>query len=195
MSSPHWYIFLTCSVSLGTIVFCLFLVTSSPVYTDNCFKVSLLFCLLICALSLSVYLQLSDPTSPSEPVERESLSNVSTTFVITDISESGLFALYVEVSLTSPDLTEIQRAMMSGVAADLYGHSSTALRHPQPRPVLLCLTGDIGWLYAHLKVNIKTWCLVPGAAFYSTILPGTTSPSWSEFSFMSVSTSSAATSS
>ena len=105
VSSPHWYIFLTCSVSLGTIVFCLFLLTSSPVYTENCFKVSLLFCLLICALSLSVYLQLSDPDSPSQPVDL-SLGNLSTSFIITDISEAGLFALYVEVRLNRPDLRE-----------------------------------------------------------------------------------------
>ena len=96
MSSPHWYIFLTCSVSLGTVVFCLFLVTSSPVYTENCFKVSLLFCLLLCALSLSVYLQLSEPDSDSQLTDL-SLGNVSTNFIITDLSESGLFALYVEV--------------------------------------------------------------------------------------------------
>ena len=153
VSSPHWYIFLTCSVSLGTIIFCLFLLTSSPVYTENCFKVSLLFCLLICALSLSVYLQLSDPASPSESVE--SPSNVSTIFIMTDISESGLFALYVEVKMSSPDLTEIKTAVISGVASHLYSHPSTPLRYSYPRLVLLLLTGDICWLYLYLKVKIK----------------------------------------
>ena len=143
-------------MSLGTVVFCLFLVTSSPVYTDNCFKVSLLFCLLICALSLSVYLQLSDPAAHSEPVE--SLGNVSASFIMTDITESGLFALYVEVREISPDLTETQPAITSGLAAHLYGHSSTTVRHPHPGPVLLLFTGDICCLYLHLQVNIKTSC-------------------------------------
>ena len=82
MSSPHWYIFLTCSVSLGTIVFCLLLLTSRPLYTDNCFKVSLLFSLLVCSLSLSLYLQLPPPhQTTSQP----------------DLSEAGLFGLYVQV--------------------------------------------------------------------------------------------------
>ena len=85
VSSPHWYIFLTCSVSLGTIVFCLLLLTSRPLYTDNCFKVSLLFCLLVCSLSLSLYLQLPTPhqTDGAQP----------------DMTEAGLFALYVQVLL------------------------------------------------------------------------------------------------
>ena len=99
VSSPHWYIFLTCSVALGTVVFCLFLVTSRPLYTDNCFKVSLLFCLLICSLSLSVYLQLSNTDQSSPSLTTDNLGNVSTNFIITDISESGLFALYVEVRI------------------------------------------------------------------------------------------------
>ena len=85
VSSPHWYIFLTCSVSLGTIVFCLLLLTSRPLYTDNCFKVSLLFCVLVCSLSLSLYLQLSPPHQEDSAQP--------------DMTEAGLFALYVQVLL------------------------------------------------------------------------------------------------
>ena len=68
-------------MSLGTVVFCLFLVTSRPCYTSYCFKVSLLFCLLVCLLSLVVYLQLPGPDQTEQ----------------SDISEAGLFALYVQV--------------------------------------------------------------------------------------------------
>ena len=89
-------------MSLGTVVFCMFLVTCSPFYSENCFKVSLLLCALLCSLSLAVYLQIS-PT-PDEIISEvdsilESLPNVSTsTLGQTDLSEAGLFALYVEVS-------------------------------------------------------------------------------------------------
>jgi len=103
VATPHWYIFLSGSVSLGTVVFCMFLVTCSPFYSENCFKVSLLLCALLCSLSLAVYLQIS-PT-PDEIISEvdsilESLPNVSTsTLGQTDLSEAGLFALYVEVLL------------------------------------------------------------------------------------------------
>ena len=101
VSSPHWYIFLTCSVALGTVVFCLFLVTSRPLYTDNCFKVSLLFCLLVCSLSLSLYLQLPAPDQP-------------------DITEAGLFALYVQVRNKTPNPTEQNLSWISQVLLLIY---------------------------------------------------------------------------
>jgi len=101
VATPHWYIFLSGSVSLGTVIFCMFLVTCSPIYSENCFKVSLLLCLLLCSLSLAVYLQIS----PSEIILEngavlEPPTNISaSTLGQTDLSEAGLFALYVEVLL------------------------------------------------------------------------------------------------
>ena len=74
-ATPHWYIFLSCSLALGTTVFCMFLVTCSPLYTHNCFKVSLLLCFLLCSLSLAAFLP-----------ERAA-----------DLSQAGLFALYLQV--------------------------------------------------------------------------------------------------
>ena len=176
MSSPHWYIFLTCSVSLGTVVFCLFLVTSSPVYTENCFKVSLLFCLLLCALSLSVYLQLSEPDSDSQLTDL-SLGNVSTNFIITDLSESGLFALYVEVRPETRSNGGSTGRLMPGLAANLHSHSSPALRHSHPGLVLLLFTGDFCWLYLHFQVDI-TSSAPEVLASLNTLFPGTASLSW-----------------
>jgi len=101
VATPHWYIFLSGSVSLGTVIFCMFLVTCSPIYSENCFKVSLLLCLLLCSLSLAVYLQIS----PNEIILEngavlEPSTNISaSTLGQTDLSEAGLFALYVEVLL------------------------------------------------------------------------------------------------
>ena len=89
------YIFLTFSVSLGVTVFLLILITCSAVYPRNCFKVSLVFCVLICSLSLSTFLQLapSQLKSQDAPLPGDN----GTTPHNTDLSEAGLFALYVQV--------------------------------------------------------------------------------------------------
>ena len=93
------YIFLTCSVSLGVVVFMMILITCTSIYSKNCFKVSLLFCLLICSLSLSVYLQLSpgqEITAPS--LDTNNATTVPDQAAYSDLSEAGLFTLYVQVS-------------------------------------------------------------------------------------------------
>jgi len=104
IATPHWYIFLSGSVSLGTIVFCMFLVTCSPVYSENCFKVSLLLCALLCSLSLAVYLQISPTYTSTNTVPVVNTSDIRvddslSTLSKMDLSEAGLFALYVEVLL------------------------------------------------------------------------------------------------
>ena len=99
------YIFLSGSVSLGTVIFCMFLVTCSPLYSENCFKVSLLLCLLLCSLSLATYLQISQHNNNNNNNNNNTMlgTNFSATHNIdsslgrTDLSEAGLFALYVEV--------------------------------------------------------------------------------------------------
>ena len=96
------YIFLTCSVSLGAVVFLLILITFSSLYPDNCFKVSLLFCLLLCTLSLAVYLQLSPGHQSTFQNQTLLESNDDTIQDVVDdstvdLSEAGLFALYVQV--------------------------------------------------------------------------------------------------
>ena len=94
------YIFLTVSVSLGVTVFLLILITCSSVYPQNCFKVTLIFCVLICSLSLSTFLQLA----PSDEDRSNLKDHVAllpgdngTTPHNSDLSEAGLFALYVQV--------------------------------------------------------------------------------------------------
>ena len=102
------YIFLTVSVSLGVTVFLLILITCSSVYPQNCFKVSLVFCVLICSLSLSTFLQLApSDEDPSKPKSQDVLQDVRQDVLhldvngtiphTSDLSEAGLFALYVQV--------------------------------------------------------------------------------------------------
>ena len=97
------YIFLTCSVSLGVVVFMMILITCTSIYSKNCFKVSLLFCVLICSLSLSVYLQLSpeqeEITAPS--LDTNNATTVPDQAAYSDLSEAGLFTLYVQVNISS----------------------------------------------------------------------------------------------
>ena len=91
-------------MSLGVTVFLLILITCSSVYPQNCFKVSLVFCVLICSLSLSTFLQLApsdeDPSElKSQDVRQDVLvpgDNVTIPHT-SDLSEAGLFALYVQV--------------------------------------------------------------------------------------------------
>ena len=101
------YIFLTCSVSLGVVVFMMILITCTSIYSKNCFKVSLLFCVLICSLSLSVYLQLSpeqeEITAPS--LDTNNATTVPDQAAYSDLSEAGLFTLYVQVNISSSTCT------------------------------------------------------------------------------------------
>ena len=87
-------------MSLGVTVFLLILITCSAVYPRNCFKVSLVFCVLICSLSLSTFLQLAPSNEdPSQLPSQDALppGDNGTTPHNTDLSEAGLFALYVQV--------------------------------------------------------------------------------------------------
>jgi len=98
IGSPHWYIFLTASLSIGVIVCLMFILVSSSIFVDNYFKVSLIFSILLCSTSLCVYLQLT-PEHDQVVTAGHHGTNVSHVPVRSgsDLSDAGLFALYVQV--------------------------------------------------------------------------------------------------
>lgn len=86
---------------MGGVLFVMIIITTSSIYSRNCFKVSLLFSILITSLSLSIYLQLSPEPSleKDESLSEEQFANATGTGnTASDFSEAGLFALYVQVN-------------------------------------------------------------------------------------------------
>ena len=160
------YIFLTVSVSLGVTVFLLILITCSSVYPQNCFKVSLIFCVLICSLSLSTFLQLA----PSDEERSHLKDHVAplpgdngTTPHNSDLSEAGLFALYVQVEGdTDCHSRKHLTTSNSGFSSNLHCDTSASLRHPHSGVALHLPprnTRRINPLWFKVKVSDKLRCL------------------------------------